>query len=207
MYIVLFCFYFAEDGGQQVNWQETERRSLWEIGLWAWWPVMTSDDWGYCISNMMIVTTVTNHWSVTGFNVIPSLKRRKPFDTLQTRHNFNRQTSPTAHTTLYWQLRFNTGVHTFSRTVVHWVTAVRHHLTDIHLICYHALEWQSMYTYHLTLDTVVTGPQPSACEQSCEQMVNLRYRLWHLCEQPICFTQKTRPDTEIFAGVNSHLFW
>ncbi len=104
---------------------------------------MRRTSWTRCI-----VTTATNHWSVTGFNVIPSLKRRKLFDTLQTRHNFNRQTSSTAHTTLYWQLRFNTGVHTFSRTVV---TAVRHHLTDIHLICYHALEWQSMYTYHLTL--------------------------------------------------------
>ena len=42
-YVDNFCFYFAEDGGQQVNWQGTERRSLWEIGLCGFMSMMTSD--------------------------------------------------------------------------------------------------------------------------------------------------------------------
>ena len=179
----LFCRRWGSTGQLTRNREEEPVRN-WIMSM------MTSDDWGCCISNMMIVTTVTNHWSVTGFNVIPSLKRRKPFDTLQTQHNFTRQTSPAAHTIQIYTdscQRFNTGVHAFTRTVVHWVTDWQQWCIVWHCdrhpanlaFCYHfnGRACTCVHMHHLTLDTAPLGEpqpgQPSAQRwQSCQPEIS-----------------------------------
>ncbi len=201
----LFCRRWGSTGQLTRNREEEPVRN-WIMSM------MTSDDWGCCISNMMIVTTVTNHWSVTGFNVIPSLKRRKPFDTLQTQHNFTRHTSPAAHTIQIYTdscQRFNTGVHAFTRTVVHWVTDWQQWCIVWHCdrhpanlaFCYHfngractctCIIWH-WTQHHLVNPSLVSHPL------SADSLVNLRYPLTLVWTTHLVHTEDlTRHN--IFAG-------